>query len=266
VLIIIVSFAWGLVLGEQIASIAWTTIAVMLLLLGLVGMTLAFNLQVALPNIGGTLSSISSQVTPQSEKLHHMLLMNDSPPLRQSSEDLRYPFADVQTTQTKSVGFEHQSHVWRASPSIGFAAAVFNGLWGGSNLVPMHFAPVHGAAFAISFASGALIVNIVLLLVYAGILLGQKKPFPKWHLKLMFWPGLFCGALWSAGNIFSIYAVEAMGHSIGYSCVQASVLVSGCWGIFYYHELSHGASGIWLLSAAFAMGGVAILANQHVDS
>merc|ERR1712232_1201832 len=54
----------------------------------------------------------------------------------------------------------------QSSAVVGIVAALFNGVWGGANLVPSHFSPLGGIHFAISFATGALLANIVIMTVY----------------------------------------------------------------------------------------------------
>merc|ERR1719443_1124337 len=76
---------------------------------------------------------------------------------RRSLSDLRWAADDViQPTEAAAA----------ASPVLGLAAALFNGVWGGSNLVPSKYARLHGVRFVISFATGALVANALLVLVY----------------------------------------------------------------------------------------------------
>ena len=54
------------------------------------------------------------------------------------------------------------------SVALGIGAALFNGVWGGSNLVPSKYAPLHGIHFTISFATGALTANVTIVLIYVA--------------------------------------------------------------------------------------------------
>ena len=58
----------------------------------------------------------------------------------------------------------------------------------------------------------------------------------------------------------AMVAVLSLGEAVGYSCVQASILVSGLWSIFYYHEVKQPKHiALWLGSALFALVGIIIL-------
>jgi hypothetical protein len=54
---------------------------------------------------------------------------------------------------------------------LGIAAAVFNGAWGGLNLIPLHYAArqdprLKGAGYLISYATGGMLVNVALWLIW----------------------------------------------------------------------------------------------------
>jgi len=55
-----------------------------------------------------------------------------------------------------------------------------------------------------------------------------------------------------------------LGEGVGYSVVQASMLVSGLWGIFYYKEIE-GRETIskWFLSASITVLGILLLSYEH---
>jgi drug/metabolite transporter (DMT)-like permease len=153
------------------------------------------------------------------------------------------------------------------------AALVFTGIWGGSIMVPMHFAPKvdKGLGYLISFAIGAAIVNLSLWIIrylYLCYLYSCAKEayhaLPSFHLRKMWLYGGACGILWSIGNFFSILAVQHLGEGVGYSATQASMLVSGLWGIFYFKEIE-GFKTIskWLLSASITVVGILLLSYEH---
>ena len=78
-------------------------------------------------------------------------------------------------------------------------------------------------------------------------------------------PGCVAGSLWSIGNIAGIMAVTTLGLGVGQSVIQASMLISGLWGLFYYGEVT-GAKDItgWLCSASIGLLGVMWLSRVHV--
>lgn len=155
---------------------------------------------------------------------------------------------------------------------LGILAAAINGAWGGLNLIPMHYAQkydgVYGSAYVISFATGALIVNTGIWILYFGYQLYQKKglwhdaleALPKFHLRELWLRGLLAGLLYSVGNFTAILTVASLGQSIGYPLCQMQLFTSGCWGIFYYKEISQHLITKWFLSAALGFGGILLLA------
>jgi glucose uptake protein GlcU len=158
---------------------------------------------------------------------------------------------------------------------IGLGAALFNGIWGGSNMVPLRIVQQHsseersgsvpsGVGFVISFAVGSALVNLLMwavLYVHRRFVTGDQMP--SLHLKAMVVPGAIAGCLWSLGNVMAMLAVLALGEAVGYSCVQASILVSGLWSIFYYNELTDQRRiKYWLGSAVLALVGIITLSQM----
>ncbi len=156
------------------------------------------------------------------------------------------------------------------------AALVVTGLWGGSMMVPMQFAPTDdkGLPYLTSFAIGASVVTLSLWL-FRYLYLWKKhnsaalayEALPSFHFRKM-WPyGCTCGLLWSIGNFFSILAVENLGEGVGYSTTQASMLVSGVWGIFYFKEIEGtGAIVKWNAAAAVTVLGILLLSYEHHEA
>ncbi len=160
--------------------------------------------------------------------------------------------------------------------TLGLMAAVFNGVWGGSIMVPMHYAPekAHGIGYVISFAIGATIITICLWIArfayyyfYEGMTFhGSYHSLPPFHFKVMWKPGGTAGLLWSIGNLSSMISVQQLGEGVGYSLTQASMLVSGIWGIFYFREVEGcGIRVKWFLSALITIGGILMLSFEHVN-
>lgn len=105
-----------------------------------------------------------------------------------------------------------------------------------SSLVfPMARSHTKGLDYVISFGIGALLVTIVLwILRYAynlhqckGNFIEAYSVLPSMHLKEMWLVGAICGSLWQMANIGSIVSVQFLGEGVGYSVVQAALLVSG---------------------------------------
>ena len=164
---------------------------------------------------------------------------------------------------------------WMTRRQLGIAAAAINGLWGGTSLVPMHYAAqagFAGARYYFSYAAGAMMVNgavLVLLFAYrlverGGSFREAQQAMPKWHFRQLWWPGLLSGVLFSVGMFGSIVAVGFLGQGIGNSFVQCKILVSGLWGILYYQEI-RGATTIakWFASAAVGVTGILLLSYEH---
>lgn len=160
--------------------------------------------------------------------------------------------------------------------TMGLMAAVFNGVWGGSIMVPMHYAPkeTHGMGYVISFAIGASIITICLWIarfsyhyfVEGMTLRGSYHSLPPFHFHIMWKPGGIAGFLWSLGNLSSMISVQHLGEGVGYSLTQASMLVSGIWGIFYFREVEGFEIRIkWFLSAMVTITGILLLSFEHVN-
>jgi len=161
---------------------------------------------------------------------------------------------------------------------LGILAALFiTGIWGGSVMVPMQFAPTedNGLPYLTSFSIGASLVTLFLWLVRYLYLWRQHQycaaeaynALPSFHFRKM-WPyGCTCGLLWSIGNFFSILAVENLGEGVGYSTTQASMLVSGIWGIFYFKEIEGtGAILKWNAAASVTVIGILLLSYEHHEA
>ena len=156
---------------------------------------------------------------------------------------------------------------------LGLACAVFNGLWGGSIMVPMHYSSgnTSGLGYVISFAIGAMIVLIFMwacrLLYHFGRTTSIVKAYaslPCFHFQIMWIPGGIAGTLWSVGNICSMLSVQGLGEGVGYSVIQAAMLVSGLWGILFYKEVTGTRTRLkWLVAAVLTVSGILLLSYEH---
>ena len=158
---------------------------------------------------------------------------------------------------------------------LGIVGAVINGVWGGTNLIPLHYASKQGfggAGYIISYATGSFLVNIcvwLLILAYytyekSGSIREAIDCLPSWHLQELWYPGLLAGCLYSMGNFAGILAVTYLGQGVGYSFCQSSILVSGLWGIFFFKEI-RGRETIakWFASAFITIAGILWLSYEH---
>jgi len=162
----------------------------------------------------------------------------------------------------------------------GILGAVINGAWGGTNLIPMHYAHKDGfggANYLISFATGSMLVTIVCWMIrwaYVYFAAGGSlsvmdsyRSLPAFHFRQMWIPGFLAGTLYSIGNFCSILAVTYLGQGVGYSFCQSAMLVSGLWGIFYFGEIK-GKEIIckWIMSALVTIAGMIWLSYEHESS
>ena len=166
---------------------------------------------------------------------------------------------------------------------VGIGAAVFNGLMAGSSLIPMHYAKRHGFGgvhYMLSYAVGAFISNLVLWLIYYVVLFSRLSSLevswrsrllqaatemPKPHLQQLWKPGLCAGLLLTIAMFGSILSVTYLGQGIGNSVIQAKIMVSGMWGIFFYKEVTDPkAIRNWFLSASVSVGAIIWLSRERI--
>ena len=53
--------------------------------------------------------------------------------------------------------------------------------------------------------------------------------------------------------------------AVGYSSVQASILVSGLWGMLYFKEIPDQQRGSWFSSAVVATAGIMLLMHERAS-
>ena len=158
---------------------------------------------------------------------------------------------------------------------LGILGAVFNGTWGGTSLIPLHYAKAQGfggAAYVISFACGSLLVLVLVwMLRYlfnlyrcSGKFWEAYRALPSFHLREMWAPGCLSGTLYSIGNFSSIIATTYLGQGVGYSLCQSSLIISGIWGIFFFREIN-GVEAIskWFGCAFITLAGILWLSYEH---
>ena len=158
---------------------------------------------------------------------------------------------------------------------LGLLGAVINGTWGGTSLIPMHYAKAKGfggASYVISFACGSAIVLVVVWLLRYLFNMHRSSwshrdayaALPPFHLREMWLPGFLSGTLYSIGNFASIIATTHLGQGVGYSVCQSSMLVSGIWGIYWFGEVKGAAAiGKWFAAASVTLIGILWLSYEH---
>lgn len=173
----------------------------------------------------------------------------------------RMSFFDGQLTLTKR--------------QAGILASLFNGLWGGTNMIPLHFAAHNGyggPSYVVSFACGSTLVTIAIWVMrylfelhrHDGDASKAYHALPSFYIRQMWFQGSLAGILYSAGNFMCIISVTYLGQGVGYSFTQSSMLISGLWGIFRFKEIE-GRDRIlkWLSSASIAVAGILWLSYEH---
>jgi Transmembrane family, TMEM144 of transporters len=125
---------------------------------------------------------------------------------------------------------------------LGIGGAVINGVLTGSSLIPIHYAKQQGfggAAYMLSFATGALLANLMIFMVWfivnlmfnqrdAGGILNFTQAYdamPPWHFRQLWAPGFAAGALLSIAMFGSILSVTYLGQGVGNSIVQSKILI-----------------------------------------
>eukprot|EP01120_Amphizonella_sp_Union-15-10_P003437 TRINITY_DN13855_c0_g1_i1.p1 TRINITY_DN13855_c0_g1~~TRINITY_DN13855_c0_g1_i1.p1 ORF type:complete len:371 (-),score=42.74 TRINITY_DN13855_c0_g1_i1:40-1152(-) len=262
-LIVAVSFSWGaFYFKEPLRSIPLSALGIFILICGVFGMAISRtlfkpNLPEPEPNLPETNPFLADQDPNLIESYPN--LPETKPFFADQDPNLPDPETNL-TDKIKSATLPSYKTIF------GYSAAIFNGLWGGSVMVPLKFAgndTPTGIEYIVSFAIGSSIVNLTILVIYSWIrvfVFGYSVP--SLNLKVMAVPGFIAGTLWALGNFFSIYAVLFLGEAVGYPSVQTGMIIGGLWGIFYYKELKGWQIAIWMISAATALGGIVLLSQM----
>ena len=275
-LIVLVSFTWGVfVFGEGVRSRAGAGAGVALMMVGLWGMSYHSSPGNA-PRLEyrgvGELVADEGGESPSSGSSGSIEIGQEAITVDESSNGVSLDGFDRTAEPQRNAYVQFLGCAWTRR-NLGLAGACFNGIWGGSIMAPMHFASENtsGLGYAISFAIGA---SLVCLSMWACRFLYHYyrtrsvvvafAALPSFHLRVMWIPGGIAGTLWSLGNICSMLSVQGLGEGVGYSVVQASMLVSGLWGIFFFKEVSGTMTIIrWFLFALFTITGILLLSYEH---
>ncbi len=309
-IIVLVSFVWGIfVFQEGVKSKFLASTAILIMVTGLWGMSFFSSPvhQLSDDDYHHELTAVQSMSPPRGELSHLGPVTSDGDYHNEIDRQYNSPSPvegettvappdflieqnDIQPIAEKfnvNTNTEEDGSSASSSSSIpvsskilkrrlGLLAAVFNGVWGGSIMVPMHYAPEEagGTGYVVSFAIGALIITLLLWVLRFIVELHFTGPhysisrayqaLPSLHIEIMWLPGCLAGLLWSIGNVASMISVHNLGEGVGYSLTQASMLCSGLWGIFYFNEVvSYDLRVKWFASAVLCVTGILLLSYEH---
>ena len=278
--IVMVSFVWGnLIFREKVENEFIAYGAVLLIMGGLYGMSY-FSSGEEKDSMVAMCRENSSSLEEEEEKLLLQIESEEIPstakqsPIKSTSANRSSRPLEVEPP-TKAKRKKTTITICGATyprRDVGLLSALLCGTWGGSCLVPMHYAPANtkGLGYVISFSIGAITVTAGMWLgrfIYQWIRtrsVGEAyEALPSFHLRVMWVSGAAAGSLWSMGNVGSIVAVKYLGQGVGYSASQAALLVSGMWGIFYFKEVTNAVTiGKWFFSAIVTIAGILLLGYE----
>jgi glucose uptake protein GlcU len=233
---VLVAFAWGLFMfHEPVRSVAGTAVAIACLLLGLIGMSCFASLD-------------------------H----------REVDDSAREPLLPRQQDDEKDAG-ARTAFCGMTYRTLGLMGAVIDGLYGGSVLVPMHYAGLQGLDFLLSFGIGcSTVLAVVWCLrwavsaIRAQSLVGGWDALPSMHFGRIGIYASAAGLIWSIGNVCSLLSVALLGQGLGYSLVQSQLIVAGLWAVYFYGEIKGRAHVIgWFAFCALTIVSILLLTRQH---
>lgn len=205
-------------------------------------------------------------------------------PLEEPRDDWENSSALWRDRDRKTRIFLFFNRIGLTKRELGIMGAVMNGVLTGSSLVPVHYAKrqgLGGAAYMISFATGALMANCT---VWAVFFAGKMALAPtNTSLRLNFrhtyeampliyfrqlWIPAFSGGILLAIAMFgSIMSVTYLGQGVGNSIIQSKILISGLWGIFWYREITGRITiAKWFSSAAITICGILWLSLERIHA
>lgn len=293
---VIVSFCWGVFLGEVVHNVYLSVLAMVIMIIGMTGISISVNYEkIKAARLAKQKQQLSINVAVERDE--RTPLFANTPLIDQIDEEYPYqnqnqnqkaalfektPLIDqvekpgYQKQRRSSVN-EHQIYkivdqptdqenkaAERAKFIFGIICAISAGFFGGSQNVPLRKAPpqAHGIEYVISFGIGAVLVITVFTILYVCWRLTTRRGLPTVNLRLSFVPGTMAGLLWSAGNICNIYATLEWGQTVGFPLVMCNMMVAGIWGVFYYNEApSVYMKALFLASCATLLGGVTMLSH-----
>jgi hypothetical protein len=160
----------------------------------------------------------------------------------------------------------------------GILSAVWNGIFNGSSLLPLHYAKEQGfggLSYMISFGTGSLITNCFLWVLFFAYNYAQQpksvsirqslESMPAFYFKEIGLRGILSGSISSVAMFGSIQATTILGQGVGNSLVQTKILISGLWGIFWFKEIKEpDAIRKWFLSATLSVACILWLSYERL--
>lgn len=250
---VLVAFGWGLfIFHEPVQSRMGTALSIALMLVGLAGMS-----YYASNNDDDESNGDNDQEGPVN-RLDEPLLLVEEEGLVVGPVDMT---ADYLHMNTRFLG------IW---------GAVIDGSYGGSVLVPMHFAAMasadlQGLGYLISFGVGCFIVLLCVWCARWALYALQTRSctegwrqLPSFHVTTIGPYAALAGLIWSVGNVSSLVSVAMLGQGLGYSLVQCQLVVAGLWAVFFYGEIQGRARILgWFACAALTLASILLLTHQH---
>lgn len=223
---ILMNVVWSiLIFKEPVANLLNTVSAFVLLALGLLGMSCYSSSSTPLSREQTDDDSEINETErdDQSEESSSLLSNSQSDTCeretalslhrRTRSDDASIEDVYLNIDTEEEAPFDPETHVQIGGKvfckrDAGIAGALFNGIMTGSSLIPLHYSPLQGADYMISFASGGLIANLVLWVIYYVVLMVRlhdldvsfacklrqaASGMPEWHFRQLWIPGFFAG-------------------------------------------------------------------------
>ena len=215
---------------------------------------------------GGRHQAVTSRVTTlhrgKSNEEMESLIAADSDPLRDPAEVVESqedgsPRRDSRYKKEQRK-FSWDNRLGLTKRELGILGAVMNGALTGFSLVPIHYAKKQGfggAAYMLSFSSGALFANLMIWAVWfvAKVVMTPRdtttstaatttstsnsssaffqlvqqtyESMPAFHFKQLYIPGFSAGILLSIAMFGSILSVTYLGQGVGNSIIQSKILI-----------------------------------------
>jgi glucose uptake protein GlcU len=255
---IVTSFFLGCYKNNSLGNIPLALLALVLLLVGVMGITFC--------------EAIGERLSPQDEDSSgssYLEVEDDAPAshVRPTSKDSGRSSSFVGRSSSfvaeglAKINPEKESDANKSDTITGLWCALMVGLAGGSTLFPAQYAPIdqQGITLLPAFGFGGLVTALTTLAGF-GAYVGFDN-MPPMHLKETLVTGLLSGALWNMSNVLAIYAIPRIGIGVAYPVLQCALFVAGLWGIFVFKEI-RGAAAIktFFVSGTILIGGAATLA------
>lgn len=294
-IMVMINFLFGIVIfREPVADVTSTLCSFVLLIVGLVGMS-----RYSAPPLNEDATNI---VASEEEETTPSIDNENITSYQTMVEEKQNRIGDVETEGTATKDAEHSSlrptsarddsetapHLilWNGRISLtkrqcGILGAAMNGVMTGGSLIPVHYAAEEGfggARYFPSMACGAMLSNLLIWCGYFCIRVVKNSrqgktmrqtvdEMPKLHFRELWFPASLAGLLLSLAMFTSIITVTYLGQGVGNSLVQTKILVSGLWGIFWYHEIK-GAATIakWFASAGICMLAIIWLTLERLEA